>query len=62
MIPEYLTYNFGGHIRYLRDNLGILNKIKVGIESILNLVLKKPNNKLNHFYKMGLTWYILKKK
>ena len=62
VIPGYMTYYFREQFHYLKDKLGILNKIKIGLESILNIILKKPEKRQKCFYKMGLTWYILKKK
>lgn len=62
IIPEYLTYRHQRKIKYVRDIFGILNKVKIGMESLLYYMLRKTGRGVNWIYKMGMTYYILVQK
>lgn len=63
IIPKYFIWrDKEGGIKYVNDKWGMLNGIKVAIECVASLCVKKIGLGTYIFHKMAMTYYILTKK
>ncbi len=60
IVPGYITWRSKNRIRYIKDKLGIMNCIKVGIEVLLSFWIKHLEivNVDKFFYNGAYTYYI----